>query len=93
MLEYATGFEELSRYGYATIDTIIKRHEKSISELKPKLAKATLSHIRDTFNVLVEMALRQEEMSAFLNGNKAWGAQGGQNQKRKYFHKKGAQKS
>lgn len=91
VLEYATRFDELARCGYATIDIVIKRNEKFIRGLKPELAKAMLRHIRDSSDV-VEMALRNEETQAFLERNKAKEAQGGQSKKRKFFHKKGAQK-
>ena len=65
VLEYATRFEDLSRYIYATVDIVIKRNYKFIYGLKPELAKATLPHINDPCDVVVEMALRQEEMLAF----------------------------
>lgn len=70
VLEYATRFEELARYGYATVNIAIKRNEKFIRGLNPELARAMLSHIRDPCHVVVEMALRHEEMLAFLERNK-----------------------
>ena len=92
VLEYARRFEELARYGYATVDTNIKRNEKFIRGMKPELTRAMLLHIRDPCDVVVEMALRNEEMLAFLERNKAKEVQVGQSQKRKFFHKKGAHK-
>lgn len=64
VLQYAERFEELARYGYATVDTVMKRNEKFIRGLKSELARATLPHIRDPCDVVVEMALRQEEALA-----------------------------
>ena len=64
VVEYVTKFEELSRYGYTTSDTVLKRTEKFIRGLKPELARATLPHIRDPCDVVVEMALRHEETLA-----------------------------
>ena len=58
---------------------VVKRNEKFISRLKPELAKATLPHLRDLCDVVVEMALRQEEMLALCRGNKVGEAQSGQN--------------
>lgn len=58
--EYAGRFEELARYGYTPIDTVIKRNEKFIKGLKPKLDGATLPHIRDLCDMVVEIALRHE---------------------------------
>ena len=58
VLEYASRFEELARYGYAAVDTVLKRNEKFIRGLKPELARATLPHIKDLCDVVVEIALR-----------------------------------
>ena len=53
-------FKELSEYGYAMMDTVIKRNKKFIHGLRLKLAGATLPNLRDPCDVVVEMALRNE---------------------------------
>ena len=50
---------------------MIKWNEKFIRGLNPELARAMLPHIRDPCDVVVEMALRHEEMLAFLERNKS----------------------
>ena len=97
VLEYAIRFEELTRYGYATMDIVIKRNKKFICGLRPELTRENLPHLRDLCDVVVEIALRNEEMAAFFGSNffgsnKEVEAQGGQNQKRKFFNRKGVQK-
>lgn len=57
ILEYSAKFDELSKYGYATIDTVIKRNEKFIRGLRSKMAKAPMPHLRDPSNIVVEMAI------------------------------------
>ena len=57
VLEYATRFEELVRYGYATVDTVIERNKKFFVGLKPELARAAFPHIRDPYDVVVDIAL------------------------------------
>ena len=56
------------------------------------MASATLSHLRDPSDIVVEMAIRQEEVLESLKKSKAKEVQVGQGQKRKFFPKKGAQK-
>ena len=75
MLECVTRFKELSRYGYATVDTMIKRNEKFIGGLKLKLARATLLHLRDPYNAVVEMALGNKDMFSLFSNNKPVEAQ------------------
>ena len=65
IVEYATKFKELSRYGYAVIDTDIKRNE-FIRGPRPKLARMTMTHVRDPCNIVVEMAILHEELLADL---------------------------
>lgn len=64
----------------------MKRNEKFIRGLKPELARATLPHIKDPCDVVVEMALRHEEMLASLEKNTAKEDHVGKGQKRKFFH-------
>ena len=65
----------------------MKRNEKFIRRLKNELARATLPHIRDPSNVVVEMALRHKEILDSLEKSKANDVQVGQNHKRKFFPK------
>ena len=52
------------------------------------MASATLSHLRDPSDIVIEMALRQEEVLESLEKSKAKGVQVGPSQKRKFFPKK-----
>ena len=73
IVEYARKFEELARYGYASVDTVLKRNEKFIRGLKPELASATLSHLRNPSGIVVEMVVRQEEVLESLEKSRAKG--------------------
>lgn len=58
MLEFATRFEELSWYWYATVDVVIKRNEKFIHGPRSKLARGSLPYLRDPCDVIVEMTAK-----------------------------------
>lgn len=89
VIEYATKFNELSKYGYVTIDTVIKRNEKFIGGLKPKIARATVPHLHDP---VVEMEISNEEMLSVFGKEKQVETQDSQGKKRKFFKEKGAHK-
>lgn len=63
---------------------IIKRNEKFIYGLRLELAKATLPYTRDPCDVVVEMALRNEEMLIFHDSNKAKETQSGRPRREKF---------
>ena len=92
VIDYATKFDELSRYGYATIYTVIKRNEKFIRGLKPEIAMATMPHLLDSSTIVVEMETWNEEKLSTYGKEKQVGTHDSQGKKRKFFKKKGAQK-
>lgn len=92
MIEYASKFVELSRYVHAAIDTVIKRNEKFILGLRPEIASVTLPHLHDPCNVIVEMAIRHEEMIAAYGKEKQIETKSSLGKKRKFFKKKGTLK-
>ena len=88
VVKYAAKFDELSRYGYALVDTDVRRNERFIRGLRPELGRMAMTHIREPYHVMVEIAFRHEEMLVVSVREKPVESQVRQGRKMKLFMKK-----
>ena len=61
--EYTVQFEQLSHFAYHMIDTLDKKNRRYHSGLSLTLQRSTYGHLNQSFNALVGMANRFEEIS------------------------------
>lgn len=71
MLEYVKEFEKLSKHGHGILNTLLKKNKMFIRGLMQEIARATIPRRRDPFNVMVDMAMRNEDLLASFGENQS----------------------